>query len=193
MHKSTSTQKGGYNREVEWWLTEVARLHGEKSNHAGVVAAIERGINGGCKGTKGCGIIRVEPFENDGRLRAGFEGGRSIHGDFARARACEAAWRALRLPTQWILAARYCYTRNNLPPGILGQLGDLAVVAIVVVAIRDAQNEGVEGYRSQFARLMEGTRSKAGNRWAEELAARELTLAHAEWAGVRWRTEGVEI
>lgn len=186
MENGTSrvTQRGGYNREVEWYLTEVSRLHGERSNFAGLVAAIERGGSGGCSGTKGCGIVRIEPFENRGG-----EFFKDVHKDFARANSCEATWLRLGVETRWILAARYCYTREKLPPGLHGQLGDLSAVAVVMAALRDATGEHEA---SQFDRLMVASQKKGGNQWAEKMAETGLKQAHEMWATLRAHIETME-
>jgi hypothetical protein len=160
-------QRGGYNREVEWYLTELSRIMGERSNFGGLVASIERGGSGGCSGTKGVGMVRVEPFENwDGEFFA------KVHQAFGRANACEQTWRRCGLHVQWILAARYCLTREKLPPGLHGQLGDLSAVAFVV-----AYQAGPE----QVQRLFAGADKKGGLRWAEDAAAKQLEIGHAVW------------
>jgi len=179
---SRVTQRGGYNREVEWYLTEVSRLHGERSNFAGLVAAIERGGSGGCSGTKGCGIVRIEPFENAGELV-------DIHRNFRRANACQTTWLRLSLETRWVLAARYCYTREKLPPGLHGQLGDLSAVAVVMAALRDATGEHEA---SQFDRLMAASQKKSGNQWAEKMAETGLKQAHEMWAVTRSMLDTME-
>lgn len=178
MTGKSTTQRGGYNREVEWYLTEVARLMGERSNFGGLVAVIERGGTGGCKGTKGCGIVRIEPFENGPELVL-------LHRDFGRARRCEATWEALSTYHRWLLAARYCYSREKLPPGLHGQLGDLSVVAMVAAASVDEAHRHEDGHKCQVARLLDGAPKKGGNKWAENLAARELEHAHTMWGLLR--------
>jgi hypothetical protein len=175
-------QRGGYNREVEWYLTELSRIMGERSNFGGLVASIERGGSGGNSGTKGVGMVRIEPFENAGNLHATLDDDRSVHGTFARAYACEQTWRRLGIHRQWRLAARYCLTREKLPPGLHGQLGDLSAVAFVV-----AYQAGPE----QVQRLWVGAAKKGALRWAEDAAAKALEIDHAVWdeerAGVNRR------
>lgn len=171
---SRATQRGGYNREVEWYLTETARLTGERSNFGGLVAVIERGGSGGCSGTKGCGMTRIEPFEFGPELVL-------VHKDFTRLRLCDAAWNRLGMAHQAILHARYCYSRERLPPGLHGQLGDLSEVAIVLVR-RKGEDE--------LARLLKGAAKKGGLTWAEKLAARELEVAHGVWVIMRAGAEG---
>jgi hypothetical protein len=62
--------------------------------------------------------------------------------------------------------------RENLPPGLHGQLGDLSAVAFVV-----AYQAGVD----QVQRLMVGANKKGGLRWAEDAAAKALEIDHAIW------------
>lgn len=181
--KSRVTQRGGYNREVEWYLTEVSRLMGERSNFGGLVAVIERGGTGGNSGTKGCGMIRIEPFENSGELSR-------IHGEFKRMRRCELAWLALSLEARWLLSARYCYSREKLPPGLHGQLGDLSGVAFVVAAISD-NNPGPK-HRCQIDRLVSGAPKKGALKWAEDSAAKALDTAHSLWGVCRAHVDTME-
>jgi hypothetical protein len=181
--KSRITQRGGYNREVEWYLTEVSRLMGERSNFGGLVAVIERGGTGGNSGTKGCGIIRVEPFEASGDLSV-------IHRDFKRARRCEIAWSKLSLEARWVLAARYCYRREKLPHGLHGQLGDLSGVAFVVAALSDA-NPGPR-HKCQIDRLVTGAPKKGSLAWAEVSAEKALKNAHSLWKVCRAHVETME-
>jgi hypothetical protein len=116
---------GGYSKELENFLQTRASLLGEHSNYGGLVASIQRGGSGGNRGTKGVGIVRVEPFEDWEHLGA-------LHKAFGRDTKCERAWRALTSYERWLLCARYLGIREQLPVGMLGQLGDLAVVAYVV-------------------------------------------------------------
>ncbi len=129
IEKSTNEHwghRGGYSAEVESWLTEYAASMGDRSTHAALVAAIERGANGGNSGTKGCGILRREPFENwRGSLR-------SLHGAMDKAKRCEMALRMLTTYERWQLCARYMCRIANLPIGMNEQLGELSAVAIVV-------------------------------------------------------------
>lgn len=172
---SRATQRGGYNREVEWYLTETARLTGERSNFGGLVAVIERGGTGGNSGTKGCGMTRIEPFEFGPELVL-------VHKDFRRLRQCDGAWARLSAHHQAILHARYCYSRERLPPGLHGQLGDLSEVAVVLLRRRG---------ESELARLLKGAAKKGALAWAEKLAAKELEQAHDMWALMRASTEGM--
>jgi hypothetical protein len=169
-------QRGGYNREVEWYLTELSRIMGERSNFGGLVASIERGGSGGNSGTKGVGMVRIEPFENAGNLHATTSDDRSIHGDFARANACEQTWRRLGIHYQWIGSGRYCLKREKLPPGLYGQLGDLSGVAFVLA---------YESGPDQVERLIVGASKKSGLRWAEDGAAKELERMHSVWTEER--------
>jgi len=178
---TSSTQRGGYNREVEWWLTELARLMGQRSNFGGLVAVIERGGTGGNSGTKGCGMIRIEPFENAGILHSTRYGERSVHGDFSRMRLCERAWSDLSIYARWLLTARYCYSREKLPPGIHGQLGDLSAVAFVVAQFSDYARLPGSVRKPMVDRILEGASKKDALVWAEKSAARELGQAHGLW------------
>lgn len=177
-----ATQRGGYRHEVEWYLTEVARLMGERSNFGGLVAVIERGGSGGCKGTKGCGIVRVEPFETGPDLVL-------VHRDFRRARACEATWLAIGQRSRWILAARYCYSREKLPPGLHGQLGDLSAVAFVVAKFADDARDKDARRKSQVERLLDGAGKKDALGWAEKTAEKALQEAHGLWGACRAHAE----
>lgn len=177
--------RGGYNYEIDWWLTQSSSLMGERSNFGGLVAAIERGGTGGCSGTKGCGMIRVEPFETRGQLHASADGHGSIHGDFDRVRACEYTWRHIGNYSRWVLAARYCYDRNKLPIGLYGQLGDLSAVAYVVAMRLDDERPG-RHYVERLTKLAGEHGSLASY---EDRAAKALTVAHGDWALFRASAE----
>jgi hypothetical protein len=192
---SSVTQRGGYNREVEWYRTETARLMGERSNFAGLVAAIERGGSGGCSGTKGCGMIRIEPFENTGGQF--FE---KPHREMQRMRRCDHAWRDLGTRGQLILDGRYIFPLGILPPGIHGQLGDLSGVVWVLAILMDNEPESKRaGQKSQMERLVVGAEKIANGKakkdsleWAVKLAEVELRNAHALWVECRAHSEVME-
>jgi hypothetical protein len=181
------TQRGGYNREIDWYLTERARMMGERSTFGGVVASIEKGGSGGCKGTKGVGVLRVEPFTNckcdpdakDGGC--GLCGCTALHRAFGRATACEMTWRRLGLVHQWRLAGRYAFSREKLPPGLYGQLGDLSGVAFVCAFEADEAAAGDAAHVSQVTRLIAGAAKKSALKWAENQAAKALVISHSVW------------
>ena len=175
----TNSKRDQYNHEIEWYLTEVCSIMGEKSNFCGLVAVIERGGNGGCSGTKGCGITRVEPFENCGALHVTSENGRSIHADFERIRECDETWRRIGQFSRWVLAARYCYSRDKLPPGLHGQLGDLSAVAYVVATRLDGA--AANGLTTHVDKLLDGADKRGALRGIEAKAAQALKVAHADW------------
>jgi hypothetical protein len=155
-------QRGGYSAELANWLQNNASLMGERSNFGGLVASIERGGSGGCRGTKGVGVVRIEPFESWAKLK-------ELHGAFDRAAKCEQAWRALTTYERWLLCARYLFSRDKLPAGMLGQLGDLSVVAYVV-----ADRLGIASRLALDA-------SKQRTRQWESVCAIALDEAHRSW------------
>lgn len=155
-------QAGGYSAELENFLQSRASLLGERSNFEGLTAAIERGGSGGNRGTKGVGIVRVEPFEQ-------WESLPGLHKAFDRDSRCERAWRMLTTYERWLLCARYLYTRDRLPAGVHGQLGDLSVVAYVVADRL--------GLAHRLALDASKTRTK---RW-ESVAEIALEDAHRAW------------
>jgi len=182
-HVPRITQRGGYNAELENWLTNSASMMGERSNFAGLVASIERGGSGGCRGTKGVGMVRYDPFEHWGSIIA-------LNRAFDRAERCDIAWRQLIHYDQWLLAARYCYSREKLPHGMHGQLGDLSAVAFVCAHVFDDawldehkydDPEDVQRLPSQVVKLIAGAGRRGGLKWAEDQAATELQLAHSHW------------
>lgn len=163
------TQRGGYSAELENFLTTSSTLLGERSNFGGLVASIERGGSGGCSGTKGVGMLRIEPFENwDGRF---FE---KVHQSFGRYSLCNVTWKRLGLRHQWRLSARYCYSREKLPHGLHGQLGDLSVVAFVIALESDDPAASVE-------KLFRGAAKRGGLKSVEQTAARQLEISHRVW------------
>lgn len=163
------TQAGGYDAELEQWLTQESSLLGERSAFGGLIASIERGT-GGCKGSKGCGMTRHEPFETW-----------TYWGDVFKAvdrtTACRQAFFRLELQERWLLCARYLANKGKLPPGLIGGLGDLAAVAVVL-----ADCLGLS------ARLWSDTadekRKAKLSRW-ESMAAIALEEAHRSWKTAR--------
>lgn len=125
MAKTESSVPGGYSQELESWLRDRASLMGERSNFAGIVAAIEKGATGGNSGTKGCGIVRIEPFESWESLHV-------LHDTFERAGRCELAFRELTTFERWLACARYLYRRETVPAPMHLKLGHLSCVALVV-------------------------------------------------------------
>lgn len=165
-HNHVNRQPGGYSAELESFLQSRASLMGERSNFEGLAAAIERGGSGGNRGTKGVGIVRVEPFENWDRWGDVFK-------RFDRDAKCELAWRSLTTYERWLLCARYCYTRERLPAGVHGQLGDLSVVAYVVAD------------RLGLAHTLALDASKNRTRRWEAIAEIALEDAHRSWCESR--------
>lgn len=159
-------QPGGYSAELEQWLRNNASLMGEHSNFGGLISSIERGGSGGNRGTKGVGIVRIEPFEAWEELA-------HLHAAFGRSRRCERAWRMLTTYERWLLCARYLYTRERLPAGVHGQLGDLSVVAYVV-----ADRLGLTHRLALDA-------SKNRTRQWENISAIVLEEAHRSWFAAR--------
>lgn len=176
----TVVRRGSYNREVEWHLTEAASLMGERSNFPGLVAAIARGGSSGCSGTKGCGIIRIEPFENRGG-----EFFSEVHRDFRRAKLCSEAWEMLDRRTKWVLAARYCFSRDRLPAGLYAALGELSAVAIVCAAFTDEAQKDNPKRKSKLERLLSGAAKRNDLTWGIELAEKSLQEGHNAWATYR--------
>lgn len=165
-------QRGGYSGELESWLTSNSALMGERSNFGGLKAAIERGGSGGCKGTKGVGRDRIEPFENwTGKF---FE---RVHEALDRSDRCWMAWRGLTDYGRNLLSARYLYGRLKLPPGLHGQLGDLSAVAYVV-----ADRLGLGG------RLVNDIANGHCRQW-ESICAIALEEAHRDWYAERATAE----
>jgi len=184
---ATNRQRGGYSYELDSWLTTNAVLMDERSNFAGLKAAIERGGSGGNSGTKGVGMTRVEPFTQcscathlPGEERVSgvryscpvcsFD---SVSDKFMRSDRCWMAWRGLTDYERNLASARYLYGRLRLPPGVIGQLGDLAAVAYVV-----ADRLGVLG------RLVNDIAAGKSKRWEETcvIACEEM---HRSWTEER--------
>lgn len=172
------TQRGGYSAELESFLTTSSSLLGERSNFSGLVASIERGGSGGCSGTKGVGMTRFEPFEN---WKGEFF--KSVHQAFSRLELCEAAWRRMGLRNQWILAARYCYSREKLPHGMHGQLGDLSAVVLVLAMLSDDPDGQMAKIFTNADKWVTGRGGvKTGKlKPFETSAGIALELAHAIW------------
>lgn len=166
--KTSSTQRGGYSGELESWLVNRALLMGERSTFSGIVAAIEKGGDSGNSGTKGCGVKRVEPFENWKSLPA-------LHRAFDRDARCEAAFRALTTQERWFAAARYCAKRESYPAGLHGQLGDLAAVAVVVAASIS---------REMLRRFLDDASRGRSKGW-EDIACKACEEMHKSWAAAR--------
>lgn len=138
-HSREATRTGGYSGELERWLRTNAVMMGERSNFAGLVAAIERGGSGGNKGTKGVGVNRIEPFtqcrcdpddpKSNGCQVCSFD---LVLKRFDDSDKCWRAWRMLTNHERALLASRYLCHLHQLPPGLLGQLGDIAAAGFVV-------------------------------------------------------------
>jgi hypothetical protein len=180
---ATNRQRGGYAFELENWLQNNASLMGERSNLPGLIAAIERGVNAGNSGTKGVGMVRIEPFTQcscathlPGESRV--TGLRyscptcsfgAVADKFDRSDRCWAAWRGLTDYERDLLAARYVFTSRKLPAGIQGQLGDLAAVAYVV-----ADRLGL------LERIIQDSIRQRWRQW-ESVCAMALEEAHRGW------------
>jgi hypothetical protein len=165
-HQPRITQRGGYSAELETWLTTHESLLGERSAFSGLVASIERGATSGNSGTKGCGITRVEPFENWKKLR-------DVHNVIGRAGKCEMAFRMLTTYERWLLCARYLFVKTALPAGMHGTLGDLSAVAFVV-----ADRLGLQ------AVIWQDASNQRTRRW-ESVAVMALKEAHQQWQMAR--------
>ncbi len=167
------TQRGGFNAELETWLTQHESLLGERSTFGGLVASIERGVTSGNSGTKGCGISRIEPFE-------GWISLRNVHAQIGRAGKCELAFRMLTRVERWLLCSRYLYVKTALPPGMYGALGDLSVVAMVVADQLDLLPE-----------LFQDAAKQRFRDW-EPMAARMLEKAHRSYTEAKAEVEREE-
>lgn len=122
---SKSKIPGGYNRGFANWLRSNDVLMGEHSNFASLAAAIQKGGNQGNRGSKGCGMVRIEPFEEWANLR-------ELHDAFSASSRYAVACRALTNWERWILCARYLMRRDALPVGLYAALDDLGGVAVLV-------------------------------------------------------------
>lgn len=209
MEQTTSTpkpraplnqQRGGYSAELENWLRSNAAMMGERSNLPGLVAAIERGVDSGNKGTKGVGVVRIEPFTQcacvpqlPGEPR--ITGVRrscptcsfnDVRDRFDRSDRCWMAWRGMTDYERDLAAARYIASSKKLPAGMTGQLGDLAAVAYVV-----AERLGLLG------RLLQDCARQKWRHW-EDVCAMAVESMHASWREERAQAdrdadaEGVE-
>jgi hypothetical protein len=138
-HSAKAAPSGGYSGELERWLRTNAVMMGERSNFGGLKAAIERGGSGGNSGTKGVGVTRLEPFtqcrcdpddpSDKGCPVCSFK---LVTKRFDDSDKCWRAWRMLTDYERALLAARYLCQLNQMPPGLIGQLGDIAAVGLVV-------------------------------------------------------------
>jgi hypothetical protein len=171
MNYKSNTQPGGYDAELEQWLAGESSLLGERSAFDGLIASIERGT-GGCKGTKGVGSTRHEPFENWPNWPA-------VIGAVDRSTACRHAFFALTTHERWLLCARYLPNKSKLPPGLIGALGDLSAVSVVLAEMLGIAPRlwSDAGHDARKAKL---------GRW-ENIAAIALEEAHRAWKTARAR------
>lgn len=144
--KSKKNRPGGFNRGLAKWLTENDVLMGERSNFASLAAAIQKGGNQGCSGTKGCGKVRIEPFEE-------WESLEKLHATFGDAGRYATSFRALTNWERWVLCALYLVRKETLPLGLHSALGDMAGVALLVSHRMGLLDQFLEGHGPEsFAR-----------------------------------------
>ncbi len=144
--------------DLEWLLCEAPALLGQRSGHAAVIAALERGP-GGATGSEGAwdAIERARPHET-------------------RVRRLRAAWALLPPDHRRLLEVHYSAPACRAA-GVLAQLGELARAALALCSDR----RGLElacGHPS-------GPGSARRIAEARKLAERALRHAHRAWSCAR--------
>jgi hypothetical protein len=144
--------------DLEWLLCEAPALLGERSGHAAVVAALERGPGGAPSTDRAWDTIeRARP--HTGRLRR-----------------LRRAWALLAPDDRRLLEVHYAGPACRAA-GVAAQLGELARAALAVCSDRRAL-ELACGHPAGA-----GSARRIGE--ARRLAARALSTAHRAWAGAR--------
>jgi hypothetical protein len=144
--------------DLEWFLCEAPALLGQRSSHAAVIAALERGP-GGAQSTDGAwdAVERARPHE--GRMRR-----------------LRAAWARLAPDERRLLEVHYGGPACR-QAGVAAQLGELARAALALCSDRRAL-ELACGHPS-------GTGSARRIAEARRLATRALSNAHRAWSSAR--------
>jgi hypothetical protein len=144
--------------DLEWLLCEAPALLGQRSGHAAVIAALERGP-GGAGGSEGAwdAIERARPHEG-------------------RVRRLRRAWALLPPDHRRLLEVHYA-GRACREAGVLAQLGELARAALALCGDRRALELacGNPSGSGSGRRIAEGRR----------LAERALRSAHRAWSCAR--------
>ena len=144
--------------DLEWLLCEAPALLGERSGHAAVVAALERGP-GGAQSTDGAwdAVERARPHA-------------------ARFRRLRAAWTLVAPDHRRLLVVHYTAPASRAA-GVPAQLGELARAALALCSDRRAL-ELACGHPS-------GSGSAKRIAEARGLATRALRQAHRAWSSAR--------
>jgi hypothetical protein len=144
--------------DLEWLLCEAPALLGERSGHAAVIAALERGP-GGAQSTDGAWdtIERARPHT-------------------ARLRRLRCAWALLAPDARRLLEVHYSGPACRAA-GVAAQLGELARAALALCSDRRALEAacGHPSGRGSARRIAE----------ARRLASRALAHAHRSWSSAR--------
>lgn len=144
--------------DLEWLLCEAPALLGQRSGHAAVIAALERGP-GGAQSTDSAwdAVERARPHEG-------------------RVRRLRGAWALLAPDERRLLEVHYAGPACRAA-GVAAQLGELARAALALCSDRGAL-ELACGHPS-------GTGSARRIAEARRLASRALSNAHRAWIGAR--------
>ena len=144
--------------DLEWLLCEAPSLLGQRSGHAAVIAALERGP-GGSSGAEGAwdAVERARPHE-------------------ARVRRLRGAWALLPPDHRRLLEVHYAAPACRAA-GVLAQLGELARAALALCGDRRAL-ELACGHPS-------GSGSARRIAEARKVAERSLRHAHRAWSCAR--------
>jgi hypothetical protein len=144
--------------DLDWLLCEAPALLGQRSGHAAVIAALERGP-GGAQSTDSAwdAIDRARPHEG-------------------RVRRLRAAWARLAPAERRLLEVHYTAPACRAA-GVLSQLGGVAAAALAVCSDRSALEQAC-GHPSG-----EGSARRISE--ARKLAERALRQAHRTWSSAR--------
>jgi hypothetical protein len=144
--------------DLEWLLCEAPALLGQRSGHAAVVAALERGPGGAQSNDSAWDAIeRARPHER-------------------RVRRLRAAWALLAPDARRLLEVHYSGPACRAA-GVSAQLGELARAALALCSDRSALEQAC-GHPA-------GTGSAKRIAEARRLATRALSNAHRAWIGAR--------